>query len=64
MYEIKKGTKNGLVSAVTKDGKVCVILYEATQDQLKALFDIGYNGIIFNAKRKPKKVEEPTDNGE
>lgn len=64
MYEIKKGTKNGLVSAVTEIGQVCVYLYEANQDQLKALFDVGYKGIIFNPKRKPKKVEEPTDNGE
>lgn len=57
MYQLKKNTKNGKVSAVTAIGFFCVNLYDATQEQLEALYNIGYKGIEFNPKKKPKKVE-------
>ena len=58
MYQLNKKTKNGRVSAVTAIGFFSVILYDATQEQLEALYNIGYKGIEFNPKKKPKKVDE------
>lgn len=58
MYQLKKNTPNYKVSAVTSIGFFVVHLHEATQEQLKALAEIGHKDVEFNPKKKAKKVEE------
>ena len=61
MYQLNKKTKNGNVSAVTAIGMVVVELYKASQEQLEALYNMGYKGIEFNPKKKPKKADEKVE---